>query len=59
MPPDNNDSHTASDTHSAEPGSASPANEAPINTQVKAAGPTDKRLALPNSTAINAGTKQA
>ena len=52
------DGHTASATHSGEPGSAMPVSEAPINTQVKAAGPTDSLLALPKSTASKAGIKQ-
>jgi hypothetical protein len=59
MAPDNKANQTANDTHSAEPGVAKPFNEAEINTQVKAAGPTDKRLALPNITANKAGNKQA
>jgi hypothetical protein len=58
MPPDNRDNQTAKETHCAEPGSASPVSDAPINTQVSAAGPTDSRVALPNSTASKAGSKQ-
>jgi hypothetical protein len=57
--PDRMDNQAAKATHSAEPGAARPVNDAATSTQVSAAGPTDRRVEPPNSTASKAGSKAA
>ena len=52
-------SHTASSTHCALPGSASPTSDAPTSTLVRADGPTDSRVEPLNRTAARAGRKVA
>jgi hypothetical protein len=59
MPPASSDSHTASATHCVLPGSARPMSDAPTSTLVRADGPTDSRVELPNITATSMGRNVA
>jgi len=57
--PDSSASQTASATHCALPGGASPTSEAPTSTLLSADGPTDSRVELENRTAASIGRKVA
>ena len=57
--PDSRASHTASSIHCALPGAAMPVSEALTSKQVRAVGPTDRRMEPLNSTAISAGSMDA
>ena len=59
MAPDNSAIHAASATHSALPGIARGASEAPTSKLVSAVGPTDRRADALHSTPTSAGMNEA